>query len=396
MGLWRSLNGEISVKLTSADTEGMLSAIDDAGITVYEVCLLEPLTMKIRIRRQELKRIRAITHKRGGKLQLDKRIGAYWDIKSLLHRPVLLLGLAAIFLLGLYLPTRIFFIQVEGNVTVPTNLIIEQAELCGIRFGAMRSEVRSEKMKNALLQALPQLQWAGINTSGCLAVISVRERDETEVQNEKGVSSIVAVRDGVISSCTVTRGNGVCRPGQAVRAGEVLISGYTDCGLSVRADQAEGEVFAKTERELSVITPVSYHRKMSVQRKIKKYGLIIGKKRINFYEDSGILDPTCDKMYLENYVTLPGGFVLPVALITEEWTYYDTSAAVSVDDASQQLQDFAREYLSEQMIAGAILSADETVMSDGATGMLTGRYACEEMIGRVQKEEIIKPNDKHD
>ena len=43
--------------------------------------------------------------------------------------------------------------------------------------------IRSEKVKNSLLQRIPQLQWAGINTDGCVAVISVREK--TAIKNSE-------------------------------------------------------------------------------------------------------------------------------------------------------------------------------------------------------------------
>ena len=92
----------------------------------------------------------------------------------MLFRPVLLAGLGILFLLAMYLPSRVLFIRVEGNMQIPDRQILAAAEECGIRFGASRREVRSEKVKNALLSSVPQLQWAGVNTAGCVATISVR------------------------------------------------------------------------------------------------------------------------------------------------------------------------------------------------------------------------------
>ena len=72
-------------------------------------------------------------------------------------------------------------------------------------------------------------------------------------QKSAGVGSIVASRDGVITSITTTKGTPLCKAGQAVKAGQILISGYTDCGISIRADPAEGEVFAETYREMMTL-----------------------------------------------------------------------------------------------------------------------------------------------
>lgn len=398
MGVFRSLTGTVRLELTSADMAGLLSAINGARIPVYDVQPLSYLTVRLELRRQDYPRLRDLMHRRGDSLKICARRGSYWTGKRLLKRPLLLAGLSVFLAMALTLPGRIFFVSVAGNTGLPDNLILEQAALCGIGFGAERSEVRSERMKNALLEALPQLQWAGVNTAGCVATISVKERTaEQEAERHYGVGSVVALRDGVITECTVTKGNALCKVGQAVKAGEVLVSGYTDCGITIRATCAEAEVFALTRREIAVTTPLDFTKKGENAGSKKKISLILGKKRINFYKDSGISEGSCDKMYMEYYLTLPGGFQLPAALAVEEWVYYDeTVAEASGDAAVQMLSEFARSYLSEQMLSGSILSHKESLEQSENTATLYGEYTCQEMIGQVRSEEIIKSNGESD
>jgi len=389
---WHSLGGVVEVTLTSADPAGTMSAISAGGIVLLSAAGCDdPLMLKLRLRRKDLSAVKRILERRGDRLEHIRRLGLYWSMAGLLNRPVLLIGMAILVFLVLFLPTRIYFFRVEGNATIPTNLILEKCAQCGISFGASRSEVRSEKLKNALLEAMPELQWAGINTSGCVATISVRERSSTEPSvPSNSVSSIVAVRDGVISSITVTRGSAVCKVGQAVRAGQVLISGYTDCGIALRAERSEGEAYAYTDRELTVKLPREWVDKGEQTEQIKKYSLLIGKKRINLYKGSGISDSSCDKMYVENYVTLPGGFQLPIAIVTEVWTVRDSGETeLSPEQASTTLSKFADRYLQSQMVAGNILLGDESVLELDDCYVLTGKYACMEMIGLEQNEEII-------
>jgi hypothetical protein len=249
-------------------------------------------------------------------------------------------------------------------------------------------------MKNTLLEAMPELQWAGINTYGCVAVITVREREEEPDQkNSKyNVASIVAARDGIIDSCTVEKGTALCRPGQSVIQGQKLISGYTDCGISIRAETAQGDIYALTEHKLTVCTPTSCRVQHTKTASEKRYGLKIGKKRINFYKGSGISDTTCDRIYLENYITLPGGFVLPVAIVTEQYVYYDCDDCIC-NTSNSLLSDFAESYILSQMVGGEILSASESTQTGSSLLSLEGVYRCREMIGRVVKEEIIKPDE---
>ena len=282
MDIWRRTDGFVELELTCADPAQAMSQIHDAGIPIFNAWRDDgDIVTHLTISRSAYPLLEKLTDKKGYGLRLKKKQGLYWSVQQAIHRPVLLIGLLLFLVVTLYLPGRVLFFEVEGNVTIPTKLILERCRECGISFGISRADVRSEKMKNALLEALPQLQWAGINTNGCTAVISVRERSQAEkAETENGVCSIVANRDGVITQCTATAGNLLCKPGQAVVSGEVLISGYTDCGICVRATKAEGEVFAKTEHNLSVISPQIWNEKGQKQVTQRKFALIIGKKRI--------------------------------------------------------------------------------------------------------------------
>ena len=391
MDFWKSLSGMVEVELTSADPAESLSSINAAGITVYNAQQIGDLTLRFGLRRRDHRTLRSLTKKRGEVLNYSGHQGLYWAAKQMLKRPILLLGCFLILGLTIYLPTHIYFVEVEGNTSLPTRLIIEKAEGCGLGFGAERREVRSEKMKNALLQAIPELQWAGVNTYGCRAVISVRERTVPEKQeNAPQVSSIVATRDGVIQQLTVHSGSPACKVGQAVKAGQVLISGYSDLGLCIRATRAQGEVFAQTQRSLSAVLPTERHQRGEILRHAKNYSLIIGKKQINFCKDSGISDSSCDKMYSVEYMTLPGGFALPVALVTEVWTWYDTAPAqISEDTAGQILSDFSGHYLTGIMTAGQIQQRSEILKWEDGICRLRGQYACLEMIGKTRLEENL-------
>lgn len=389
MKLVDSLKGEITIEITSADVSAVLTAISESGILMTDVEILSNLCVRLVVSRSCFKRLRSIVQRRGEDYRIISRAGIYWGFKNLMHRPVLVIGLCVLIFLTMYLPSRILFIEVEGNIQIPKRLILEKVQMYGVSFGADRRSIRSERIKNGLLGTIPELQWVGVTTDGCVAKIHVRERSEAEQQRQDfTVTSIIASRDGVIQSITANRGTALCKVGQAVTAGQVLISGYTDCGLSIRADEAEGEIFARTNRNLSVVTPEIQLTKGRIIRSEKKFSLIIGKNRINFYKDSGILDTTCVKMYTENYMTLPGSFHLPVILLVEDRIYYDLTESETVD-AETVLTDFADRYLTSQMVAGKILHRSETVEAF----TLEGQYACLEMIGQVRYEECLPENE---
>lgn len=387
------MKDSVVLELTSADIPGALLAIGHKGIEVRDVTQTGPLSVRVTVPKGQYDTVADLAQRRGETVRPLARRGLRQRLRGMSRHLFLMAGVIVLLALTLFLPTRVLFIEVEGNSTVETKQILEEAESCGIIFFAKRSEIRSERIKNTLLDAIPQLQWVGVNTCGCVATISVRERSEMPQQQSGGVGSIVAQRDGVVSQITATRGTPRCKVGQAVRAGEVLISGYTDCGLSILAQRAEGEVFAQTSRVLEAVALSQETLRTENSRTETKFALVIGKNRINFYQGSGILDSSCVKMYTEYYMTLPGGLQLPVKLVKETYVYSDSAQAeVQPDVQRQLLSDSAGAYLQGQMNSGRLLQRQE----EFSGCVMRGNYVCLEMIGQIQYEEIVQKNGKND
>ena len=386
---WNLIPGRVLVEITCASPEETLNAILNAGIHISSVVQKDEVTYHFSVRRQDLAVLKAQIHRSGCKLVVAKRQGIYWSVKNVGKRPILIGLMFLLFTISIFLPTRILFVQVEGNQELPSRQILSAAEVSGIRFGASRKQVRSEKMKNDLLSRLPQLQWAGVNTSGCTAVISVRERTEEQKQRSIAFSNLVATQDGYILSQTILGGTPMFTPGESVIKGQVLVSGYTDCGICLRAGRAEGEILAQTVREITAVTPSKRQSIREITDKKYKISLLIRKKRINLWKDSRISDTSCGRMYEEYYVSLPGGFQLPIALCIDQYMEYAVSTvSLSEEIASRQLQSFSDSYLLRQTVAGEILQKQHHFLNDEGCYRLESHYTCTEMIGKEQEEQI--------
>lgn len=393
------LPGILTLEIICADCAKLLNSISENGIRLSDVSYCSDLTLNLKISRNNYNKLTQIVERHGADIKIVKKKGLFWTAKSVMKRPVLVIFGVLLLLAFVVVPSRVFFISVEGNTSVPTNRILETAAECGIRFGAVRRQLRSEKMKNALLEKMPQLQWAGINTNGCTAVISVREKtaDNGEGAKNSGVCSIIAARDGVIQSCTVYQGNALCAVGQAVKAGQTLVSGYVDCGIVTKAVQAQAEIQALTFRDLEVISPVVTLVRGGIVQEQTNYSLKIGKKLINFFQDSGNLDATCVKIYTESYLYLPGGFRLPIAMIKETvTTYKETNDTLTEAESTDWLADTAQSYLRKSMVAGEIISAETEVNAIDSAHYLYGKYACTEMIGQVKYEQTLTKDEMND
>ncbi len=389
--MWKSMFGSVRLEIQCADTCAMLEKLTRWNITVLNLQYIDELTVSLHVSREDYKRVKMALKDLGTKVSVKGHIGIYWKLKALLQRPIFTFGVLLYVFFVFAVPGRVFFVQIEGNSTVPDRLILEAAQQCGISFGANRREVRSEKIKNALLEKISQLQWAGVNTRGCVAVISVRERQEEEAGIESNTASIVASQDAIIRQITVLRGTQLCKVGQAVKAGQTLVSAYKDYGISIKLTGAKAEIYGQTERKLEAVTPVTaVSRSVEIDR-AQKYAIIIGKKQINFFKDSGISDMSCVKMYKKTYLTLPGGFVLPIAWVTYTFVHFETQVCENSDFA--YLTQFSRNYLTKHMSGGKILQEDTdfTLLDDICS--FTATYSCYELIGLSKDEEFITKNE---
>ncbi len=375
MELWWHLGGWVRLRLTSADCMTRLRAIS-REMPMENLVWISELTAEFCVRRGDA---RKITVRDGETLKVLGSHGLPEMVKRMGKWRIFTAAVLAFGLLTVWLSGRILFLQVVGNGEIPTRLILEAAADAGVYFGASRREMQSEQVKNHLLYAIPELRWAGVNTTGCTAVITVRPRSSEEMPTDDLPGDIVAVRDAVVTSVYPQTGSVLVQRGQAVQEGQVLISGTTDLGLLTRTDRAAGEVYGLTRHEITAKLPAN-HRVRQENGEIRRVrSLIFGKKRFYFSNDSGILHTTCVKMISVKNLTLPGGFRLPVALVTE--TYYLCDTVLNEREAgTEALRTAARSYVLEQMVAGEIREADWTWGDNTIHGVLE----CREMIGRFR------------
>lgn len=298
----------------------------------------------------------------------------------------------------LYAPSRVWFVEVEGNETVPARKILLAAEECGVKFWAKSGEIRSEQVKNQILNLVPELQWAGVNFSGGLAVISVRERlPEEPVRERSSITNVVAARDGVIVSMSVLGGQSLCQVGQAVRAGELLVTGCVDLETHTQFTHADAEIYAMTQRTLTAVYPQTTTRKAYTGQVIRRYSLVVGRKRINLSGNSGISDASCDKMTERKALTLPGGFSLPVTLVVETYRPYEAvQTQVPQAQAQAVLCEYAQRSVLGDMIAGKILGQEPAFREASGLFWMDMTCACQEMIARQRPAELFEGEDTND
>ena len=380
----------IRLSVTGGNIADTLRILTQNNIYLYDVIQYDELTAGISVSPLDITVIKNILNKRGDRYEQHNNSIYTKMLRVLQRRYILLLSLLVFIGVTIWIPTRIFFIEVTGNVHIPDNRILEIVSGYGLHFGAVREEIRSEAIKNQLLAEVDSISWVGVTTNGCIATVQVQEKPIAEEQKSVHiVSSIVATCDGVVEEVTATQGKAICKPGQAVRAGQVLISGYEDHGFLIKARRAEGEIIAQTIHSVAALTPLTVVKRTEKLYTETSYSVKIGKNIIKFNNNSGISPTTCVKLYEEKSVALPGGYLLPVTLMIETVIYYKTDLNDLKEDDVLWMENLTQAYIEENMLGGNVLRKSREYRMTEQSCLLKAIYTCREQIGKNRIEETL-------
>ena len=282
----------------------------------------------------------------------------------------------------------IWRIDVTGNETLTTGQILRCLDECGVRPGTYWPALSNDLVRNDMILCLPELRWLTVNVHGSRAEVIVREKDPLpDITPDDTPVSIYASATGVILSMDVYAGEARVVPGAAVEPGDVLVSGaVTDLGGDVRPVCARADIRARTRQVLTGRIALTETEKQPAHGARTRWALRAGKKRINFYQNSGISDAECDKITYEYPFAIRGVFTLPFSLVRERVQPYRTAdAPVSEDAARASLEQALLQQLRETIGAdGAIISYETAAETTGNVLTVTLTAECEQEIGRAQ------------
>lgn len=384
------MKGNVLLRIISADMLSVIKALTEAQITIYNIEEVSPIEFQIWIHIRSFNKTSRLLEKKGIEYSVLHRVDYLSRIKSIRNRVVIFLCLSFLIGCSIYLPTKVLFIEILGNEVVSDIRILESIGQYGLFVGIDRAQVRSEEIKNHLLEDIPELNWVGVNTAGCLAVIQVLETDIQKQEESPEVSHIVAMSDGIIESCVVTRGRPLCKTGDAVKKGQILVSGYSDHHFLITATRSEGEVYAKTKKTVKAVMLLDTKYRTDEKEKATNLFLIVDQKAYPLVIE---MEEPEKAIYEEKYVkqsqlTLPGNMKLPVWLREEIYVIYEnTPDTLSAEMAERILADYCEKLVNNSMICGKILSLSDTISCLDNIVTYHGIYLCNEMIGIEVKAE---------
>lgn len=294
---------------------------------------------------------------------------------------------------ALYLSSNVIWrITVEGNTQATDEEVVAELEAAGFHLGAFIPTVDYDVLHNRVLLNSSRLSWISVNISGNVATVQVREKKAGEASVQPTYTNVVASSDGYIEKITVKNGKKEVKIGQVVRQGEILISGIIDSSSQgVRYEQADGEILAYVNKEISVKIPYKTTEKVYTGNRYINKSYKLFDFLINFSSKYGNQALFYDKIEHREYASVFGIESIPLEAIEITLYEYELKEVVLTKEEAVD-RGFAelRLRMDEALKGSELISKTVTTSYDGDGFYISCQLYCLENIAKKQEFYVTK------
>lgn len=374
--------GRVDLELRGNQLESFLNRIHREKIPLYNPRRDMDNKLYCTIPARSFKRLRSPAFKTATKVKIIKKRGLFVAIRPFRKRWGLWMGLAVFIGIIFFCSGFVWQIEVEGCEETSYTQILADLDRLGLKIGC-RNTIDVGKIENKYLLGNEKLSWMSINIRGTTAYVEVKEQGAPPKMIDTSVpTNVYAARDGIILSIQDYNGIRCVQVGQAVSAGDLLVSGdWTDQYGVRRLLHCNASVRAETRRKIEEKVLFKEQVRQKTGKKQKKYRISLGKWKIPLYFKENFGYNEYDTMVKVCPLRI-GAFAFPIRweIITAE-EIRPTVLKRSIEDARKIAQSRLDFYQSDRLAEAVIYKRDvqETITKDAL--ILSAIFYCEEEIG---------------
>ncbi len=391
--LMNFLRGAAVLRLTGLYPERLINLCAQRGVEFWALEWLDEHTIRLTARRSSLSLLYRLAEKAGCEAAVEDRRGLPDFLLRFRARYAFLVGLTLSLCAVGILSRFVLTIQVSGNETVPTAVILSQLRRLGVRPGVYGPGLDRKQLAQEALLGLEELSWMGLNLYGTRLEVIVREAvDPPDRLDEEGWYDVVSEADGIVTHMETELGDAAVKEGDTVLAGEVLISGtvtleppkYSDLPKRYYQTHARGRIWARTWRSLTAEIPLEAAVKEYTGEEQTVWFLSCFQRRIEIFKNSSISQPFYDKITTVRQVRLPDQTPLPLLFGRDTLRAYEPAAAAVDPEAARQLLEDRLSARLEELVGedGSISRQEFSAREENGMLRVTVLAECTEEIGR--------------
>ncbi|MFA5536330.1 MAG: sporulation protein YqfD [Bacillota bacterium] len=247
---WQALwQGYVIITITGKAPERFINLAMVNGIFLWDISTIDQETLQAKVAIDQFKRLRGVARLSGNKFKILKKKGLPFALRRMGKRKGFFLGLAFFVIILYFFSAFIWFVDctsIEKTTAIETQAVLKLAADLGLKPGVLKYGLDIKEVERLMEIKMPQLAWVGIEIEGTRANIRLVEKKiPDKEQSPTGPGNLIAIKDGVIDEILVIEGEGLVKPGDTVKKGQILISGL----MSIEAE-TEGEQLGEAKIRL--------------------------------------------------------------------------------------------------------------------------------------------------
>lgn len=246
LGLFRYVVGYCRIRVSGKFPERFINLCDRRGVLLWEMTGGEA-SVSACCRSCDLPLVQAAVDNSGCALEITARAGLVSLLSPLRGRWGFAVG-AVMFVLILYISSSfVWKIDIQGNTATDTSVILTHLSRLGLKKGVRPRDLNLKATGEKLRLACPDLAGVAISYRGSHVLVKVSERTIADKSSPPQESNLVATKNGIITLVLCQNGKSLVKAGDAVTAGQLLISGvFEDRSGKSTITAAMGQVYAQT------------------------------------------------------------------------------------------------------------------------------------------------------
>lgn len=399
------LKGYLIITVEGKFTERFINICIRRNILIWDVRRSGINKVRCKIATDDFYKLRDVARITSSKPRITNRMGLPFRLIQYRNRWPIFISIILFISIIYFTSTHIMSVDVTGNERIPTDQIMSELSDIGVSLGYPVSSLTPDRIRNEMIIRNNDIAWLGVNIRGCRVYIEVTERIDTEsIPHIDGdPCNLVATIDGVIDEMEVKQGQSMVVIGDAVREGDLLVSGIMDSVYGTfRSVHSYGEIYAKTIYSETQEYPLKYiqrlyssdtHTFISLDFFGNDVEMFIRKNLgTDMYEET-----VSDYIYKTNFM----GKDIEVGAKKHEFVLYkDEETSRSVSEAVKLGTKEMTEKVEERIPKAAKIvskKSDHNIVS-GETVEVTVTYECSENIAKQSEidKSLIDKSDNLD
>lgn len=363
---FKFLQGYVIIKILGKNAERFVNICLRRGIKILSTKPCEN-GIELCISSRDFCNIRGIARKCRVRVRIIKKDGFLRFLRHYRKRYMFLAGLALCAAFCVISSQYIWLVEINGVENGDINSIISTLDRVGVRRGVRKSTIPEKyEIKNAIINDTENIAWAWVYIEGVKARVEIYEQIvPPDLIDKKTPCDIVAACDGVIDKMIVKNGEELASEGDAVKAGDVIISGKVS---SYKEGAPEEYIYVHSMAEVRAYTTHSkygdyklyYESRIPTGKSKKRYAFEFFGKAFSFpgkkidYENYDVKE----KRH-ELYIPFFGYSGIAV----NTTAYYETSVnrePISIETALDFAKNDLEAKISKELTVGSILT-DENI-----------------------------------